>query len=80
MNKTDAKILKRGLKRLGLAFITMVTFAISVLGFIEVATAPGYLAVLLFILSVFWLGITFVLLYAQGATQNKHKESQGEDK
>lgn len=80
MNKTYTKILKRGLKRLGLAFITMVAFAISVLGFIEVATAPGYLAVLQFILSVLWLGTTFVLLYAQGATETEHKESQGEDK
>ena len=80
MNKTDAKILKRGLKRTGLALLTVVLFAISVLGFIRVATAPGYLAVLLFILSVIWLGMTFILLYAQGIIQKWPKESQGEDK
>ena len=51
MNKTDAKILKRGLKRVGVALLATSIFVSSVVGLIVTATAPGYLAVLLFLLS-----------------------------
>ena len=80
MNKTDVEILKRGLRRMGLALLTTAMFAISVLGFFAVATAPGYLAVLMFIGSVFAMMAAITLLYAQGLTTKVRKESVGETK
>ena len=62
----NAQIVRRGLKRILLALMTAAMFVISVVGFIAVATAPGYLAVLLFFASVATLGCVFILLYAQG--------------
>ena len=64
--KHDRSIVRKGLKRTLLALITAATFAVSVFGFIKVATAPGYLAVLVFFTSVVALWFAFVLLYAQG--------------
>lgn len=64
--KRDRHIVRKGLKRTLLALITAATFAVSVFGFITVATAPGYLAVLLFFTSIVALWFAFVLLYAQG--------------
>ena len=64
--KRNARIVRKGLKRTVLALMTAATFAASVFGFITVASAPGYLAVLLFFTSIVALGFAFVLLYAQG--------------
>ena len=78
MNKTDVNALKRGLRRMVIALLTVVTFVVSLLGFIAVAMVPGYLAVLAFFVSVFAAGFSFVLLYAQGTVRKKPTESQGE--
>jgi hypothetical protein len=80
MNKTDAKILKRGLKRVGVALLTTSIFVSSVVGLIVTATAPGYLAVLLFLLSIVGLLASFVLLYSQGINRRISEESRGESK
>lgn len=80
MYKKDMRILKRGLKRMALSLITAAFFVIAVLGFIIVATAPGYLAVFLFIVSLVSLGTAFLLTYVQGLTRREYEESQGEDK
>ena len=73
----DVITLKRGLKRMGQAVITTAMFVIALLGFVVVATAPGYLAVFLFLTSVVATLIAFVLLYAQGIT---HSERSGDRK
>ena len=78
MNKTDGKILKRGLKRMSLALMTAAIFVTSVLGFIKVAFVPGYLAVALFLGSVVALGMALVLLYAQGINRKIRTESKGD--
>ena len=80
MNKVDVKILKRGLKRVGVAILTTAIFISSVVGLIATATAPGYLAVLLFLLSIAGLLATFVLLYAQGINRRIIKDGKGESK
>ena len=80
MNKADAKILKRGLKRVGVALLTAATFAIAVLGLILTATVPGYLAVLMFLVSALALAAAFTLLYAQGINRRRCEESKGESK
>ena len=77
MNKNDARVVVRGLRRTLIALLTAAMFAIAVIGFITVAKAPGYLAVLLFFASILALGCSFILLYAQGII---HVESQGESK
>lgn len=77
MNKTDFSILKRGLKRMTFALFTAALFTLSVLGFIETATATGYWAVLLFIASVISLGLAFLFLYVQGIIRGKYEESKG---
>ena len=77
MNKNDTRAVARGLKRTLLALLSAAAFVIAVIGFISVATATGYLAVLLFFTSILALGISFTLLYAQGII---HAESQGESK
>ena len=79
MNKTDFSILKRGCKRMVFALVTAALFALSVLGFIKTATSPGYLAVLLFLISVVELGLAFLFLYAQGIVRGKYAESKGEN-
>ena len=80
MNKVDANILKRGLKRVGVSLLTTAVFVGSVVGLITTATAPGYLAVLLFQLSVIGLAATFILLYALGINRKISMESKGESK
>ena len=80
MNKVDANILKRGLKRVGVSLLTTAVFVGSVVCLITTATAPGYLAVLLFLLSVIGLAATFILLYAQGINRKISMESKGESK
>lgn len=78
--KANAKTLGRGLGRMLLAVLTAVMFAISVYGFIVVASETGYWAVLLFTVSVVNLFWAFVLLYTQGITRKNNTESQGDNK
>lgn len=73
----DVRTLKQGLKRTVFALFTAVTFAFSVCCFIATATAPGYLAVALFLTAIVAMGIAFIFLYAQGIAR---MESQGESK
>lgn len=80
VGKRDTSILKRGLKRTLLALVTVGLFAISACGFFKTATTPGYLAVLLFLLSVFEMMAAVTLLYTQGITNTMHTESKGETK
>lgn len=77
VTKKDTATLKIGLKRMVLALFTAVLFAVSVFCFIAVATAPGYLAVVMFITALFALVCGIIFLYAQGIT---NKESNGDDK
>lgn len=79
VTKDDRRVVARGLKRVLLALLTAAMFAIAVIGLIAVATAPGYLAVLLFFASILALAVSFILLYAQGIT-SKAQESKGESK
>jgi hypothetical protein len=76
-NEKDARVLSRGIARTVLALVTAVTVGVSVVGFIEVAKATGYLAVLLFIASLLTLVISGTLLYAQGIDAKTHKGSEG---
>lgn len=80
VTKNDARTVVRGLKRTLLALLTAALFAIAVLGFIVVAKAPGYLAVVLFFASVLALICSFILLYAQGITLKGTEERAGESK
>lgn len=77
VTKNDSMVVAVGLKRTLLALLTAALFVISIIGFIAVATAPGYLAVILFFASILALVSSFVLLYAQGIA---HSERQGEGK
>ena len=77
ITKKDVAALKLGLKRVALALITAFVFGMSVFTFITVATAPGYLAVFLFIAAIVMLGMAFLLLYAQGLLP---VESKGDSK
>ena len=79
MKKTDVHILKRGLKRVALALMTTASFVIGALGFIATAVTPGYLAVLLFLVSVFVSAIAFCLLYGHGLNHKINAESKGEN-
>jgi uncharacterized membrane protein len=80
MNKTDVKVLKRGLRRMGLAILTVATFLIAVAGFIATALATGYLAVLLFLVSLFVLAIAYCMLYGYGMDPKTSAENVGDDK
>ena len=64
--KKDVAFLKIGLKRTGIALLTIVLIAMAVAGFIATATATGYWAVILFLLSVVISILAFIFLYAQG--------------
>jgi hypothetical protein len=64
---------------MGIALFTTALFVLAVAGLILVATAPGYLAVLLFLLAVVQLAAAFIFLYAQGLPPQVHEESQGDD-
>ena len=77
VTRNDKRIVTRGLKRTLLALLTALTFAFSVLCFVAVAKAPGYLAVALFITAIVAMGCSFFLLYAQGISRI---ESKGERK
>ena len=80
MNKTDLKILKRGLKRMGIGLLTASTFLIAVLGFILAAFTPGYVAVPLFLISAFVVAIASCMLYGMGLNHQINTESKGEGK
>jgi 1,4-dihydroxy-2-naphthoate octaprenyltransferase len=80
VNKNDALVVARGLKRTLIALLTAGLFAISVIGLIAVASAHGYMAVLLFFASLVGIALAFILLYAQGITYLNHAEGQGESK
>ena len=75
--KLDAAIMKRGLKRMGIALLTTVEFIGAVFGFIWTTFLPGYLAVLAFLASDFVLVCAICMLYAQGITR---KGIQGDNK
>jgi hypothetical protein len=75
--KTDARTLKRGIKRTVLALLTAILFALSVYSFIAVASVTGYRAVGLFFVAIMMLIMAFILLYAQGIT---FMESRGDHK
>ena len=77
MSKTDITTIKRGLRRVTTALVTAVIFMLALFGFVVVALIPGYLAVLLFLVSVVALGIAFILLYAQGIGPKTYTESKG---
>lgn len=68
LTKTDIRVLRRGLKRTGIALLTTILFALSIFSFIKAATATGYLAVVLFFLAIVLMVFAFVFLYAQGVT------------
>lgn len=72
-------VLIRGLKRTLLALLTIATFALAVIGLIAVAFVKGYLAVLLFFISIVALVCSYTLLCAQGITDKLFSESKGEN-
>lgn len=78
MKKTDGKILKRGLKRTAIALLTAFTYAFAIAGFIVTAFIPGYLAVLMFAVSLFAVAVGYCLLYGQGLNRKARVESKGE--
>ncbi len=80
VTKTDTTAVAIGLKRTLLALLTLLTFGVSVFGFVTVASLQGYLAVGVFFASILGFVIAFILLYAQGITKVKTAESQGETK
>ena len=79
MDRNDTRILTIGFKRTLIALLTAALFAISVYGFIVVANAKGYMAVVMFLASILGLVCAAVLLYAQGLGQKKQTESHGEN-
>lgn len=80
MSKTDARILKRGFRRLLAGLLTALMFALAMFGFYLVAISLGYLAVLLFCVSLAALGVAFLLLYALGIRPGSNPESKGDSK
>ena len=77
VNKNDARVVARGLKRTLIALLNAATFAIAVMCFIIVAKVTGYWAVLMFFTALLMLAASLVLLYAQGILR---VESQGDGK
>lgn len=78
MNEIDTKVVVTGLKRTLLAFATLATLAASVFGFITVAKAQGYMAVVFFFASIIALLVSYTLLYAQGIVPKVTQKSGGE--
>ena len=78
VTKTDTKTVAIGLKRTLIALLTLLTFGVSVFGFIVTATASGYAAVGMFFASILLMNFSFILLYAQGITKKAPEESKGE--
>ena len=77
VNKNDARVVVRGLKRTLIALLNAATFAVAVMCFITVAKVTGYLAVLMFFVALLVLAASLILLYAQGILR---VESQGDGK
>lgn len=71
VTKEDKTTLKRGIIRAVIALMAAAMFTIAVIGFIAVATTPGYLAVALFITSIVMTGCGFVFLYALGISDEE---------
>lgn len=69
LTKADVKALKHGGKRVLVALFTTILFILSIVSFIAVATAKGYVAVILFISGIVLLVWAFIFLYAQGITK-----------
>lgn len=80
VSRLDRRVVTIGLKRTLLALLTVATFALAVMGLIAVAFVKGYLAVLLFFVSIVALVCTYTLVYAQGITYKIPQESKGESK
>lgn len=80
MNKADTRTVVVGLKRTLLALLTILMFAATILGFVVVASAHGYMAVLLFFASILGLIVSYILLYAQGIVSARIQESKGDNK
>lgn len=78
--KKDAAYLAKGLRCMVFAIVTAAMFAISVLGFIRVASLTGYLAVVMFIVSIASLVTAIIFLYALGILVKAPVESKGDDK
>lgn len=64
----DIRVLLRGVKRTVIALCTILSITSSVYGFIAVAKATGYIAIAIFMASIFLLLASGILLYAQGIT------------
>lgn len=79
MNKNDTKVVVTGLKRTLLAFATLAMLAVAVFGFITVAKAQGYIAVVIFFASIIALIASYTLLYAQGIISKATSKSGGEE-
>ena len=71
VKRRDAHVIARGLKRTVLALLTMVMLTVAVIGYIAVASAHGYWAVLVFFASTLALIGSFTFLYAQGITRKE---------
>ena len=76
----DFRALRIGIRRTLLALVTAIVFALSIYDFIAVTTVSGYWAVLLFVCAIMLLGLSFLLLYAQGILSKTQQESKGEIK
>lgn len=79
INKNDTKVVVTGLKRTLLAFATLAMLAVAVFGFITVAKAQGYIAVVIFFASIIALIASYTLLYAQGIISKATSKSGGEE-
>jgi hypothetical protein len=80
VNGIGKRVVTIGLKRTLLALLTVATFVLAVIGLIAVAFVKGYLAVLLFFISIVALVCSYTLLCAQGITDKLASESKGESK
>ena len=78
MNKTDLRILTRGIKLVGLGLLTVIDLLIAIRGLILVAQLSGYLAVVVFIASVVALVVAFILLLAQGIVGMPQTKGKGD--
>lgn len=78
MNKTNVKILKRGLKRVMLALLTTATCLLALTGFIAVAFVSGYIAVLLFLFSIVVAALAYGMLYGQGMNRRINTKDRSE--
>ena len=64
---------------MAIALLTTATFAVAIAGLIFTAIAPGYVAVILFVVSLLVLAIALIMLYAQGIPAGAYEESKGDE-